>query len=240
MKLQIGCSGWNYKDWKGEFYPEDVPKKDWLNYYSQNFNSVEVNGTFYNLPKDETIQSWHDSAPHNFGFTLKGSRYITHMKKLNGVADNVDKFYKAAGILGDKLDSILWQLPPNLHRDDDKLREFCETLDNRRNNVIEFRHQSWYDDEVYAILEANAVICCSISSPDFTDELIKTADKVYIRFHGKGKDWYDYHYSKKELENWTKKIRESGAKGAYIYFNNDVNAQAPGNALDLAGMLKGD
>ena len=122
MKLYIGCSGWNYKDWKGEFYPEDLAKKNWLEYYMDIFNTVEVNATFYRLPKDSTLEKWKRSAYRkDFNFTLKGSRYVTHMKKLNEPEESIQKFEEAAELMKTKLGCVLWQLPPSLHRDDEKL-----------------------------------------------------------------------------------------------------------------------
>lgn len=237
MKIRIGCSGWNYKDWKGKFYPEEIPKKDWLKYYVQYFNTVEVNGTFYNFPKEKTLGHWYEATPFDFGFTLKGSRYITHMKKLNDVEESVDRFYNAANFLKEKLQCILWQLPPNLHRDDQKLKYFCEALDQRRNNVIEFRHTSWFDSEVYKILEDNNITFCTISSPDFPEELIQTGKNIYVRFHGKGEKWYDYDYSKKELKKWADKINATSAEKYHLYFNNDYHANAARNAIQMKEML---
>ena len=238
MKLFVGCSGWNYKDWKGKFYPEDIPKKDWLEYYMSVFNTVEVNATFYRLPKDSTLEKWKKSAYRiDFNFTLKGSRYVTHMKKLNEPEESIEKFEDAAAVMKTKLGCVLWQLPPSLHRDDQKLVEFCKALKGSNKNVIEFRHESWFDEEVYSILDKHKVSFCSISTPEFPEELILTGKVAYVRFHGKGKKWYDYDYSVDELKAWKKKIEDCGADEVYVYFNNDIGANAPKNARQLKEMF---
>ncbi|AVR45150.1 DUF72 domain-containing protein [Christiangramia fulva] len=229
MEVYIGCSGWNYRDWKGNFYPENIPQKEWLEYYMEHFNTVEVNNTFYRTPKDSTVVKWKKQAyGKDFNFTLKGNRYVTQMKKLHDVEDSVEKFYHTSDLMKTKLGCVLWQLPPSLHRDDEKLENFCKLLKGK--NVIEFRHESWFDEEVYDILRKNRVSYCSISTPKFPEKIIATTDTVYLRMHGKGKKWYDYDYSKKELKSWHKKIIDSGAKEVFIYFNNDIGAVAPENA----------
>ena len=237
MKIFIGCSGWNYKDWRGKFYPEKLAQKNWLEFYSSVFNTVEVNNTFYRFPRESSLLSWRETAPEEFNFTLKGSRYITHMKKLNGVEQSVADFHDAANLLNDKLSCILWQLPPNLHRNDEKLIDFCKSLNPSDKNVIEFRHLSWYDPEVYEILSRFHISFCSISSPDFPDDLICTSKIGYVRFHGEGKNWYDYYYSREQLEKWHRKIKESGVQEIYAYFNNDIGANAVKNAAELKNLF---
>lgn len=234
MKLYIGCSGWNYKDWKGEFYPEDLAKKNWLEYYMDIFNTVEVNATFYRLPKDATLEKWKRSAYRkDFNFTLKGSRYVTHMKKLNEPEESIQKFEEAAELMKTKLGCVLWQLPPSLHRDDEKLEKFCKSLKGSNTNVIEFRHENWFAGEVYELLDRYKISFCSISTPRFPEEMIVTGKVGYLRMHGKGKKWYDYNYSKEELRSWKKKIENCGAEEVYVYFNNDIGANAPANAKEL-------
>lgn len=217
----------------GKILSQETAKKKWLEYYAGVFNTVEVNNTFYRFPKDEVLENWRDTAPADFNFTLKGSRYITHMKKLNDVEDSIQKFYDAAGLLKRKLSCLLWQLPPNQHRDDEKLIQFCKTLDARRKNSIEFRHSSWFDPEVYNILKENSIGFCSISSPDFPEDLICTNKIGYLRFHGKGKNWYDYLYSEAELKEWYNKIKKAEVEQMYVYFNNDIGANAVKNARQL-------
>lgn len=240
MELFIGCSGWNYRTWKGLFYPEDIAQKNWLQFYGGIFNSVEVNNTFYRLPRAATLQNWKKTVPDNFCFTLKGSRFITHTKKLTDTAESVNKFEDIAVNLEGKLGCVLWQLPPSLHRDDQRLIGFCKTLNKHHENVIEFRHESWFREEVYDILRKFGVVFCSLSSPAFPEELITTTKTAYIRFHGKGKKWYDYSYSEGELNEWKERILASEAEKMYIYFNNDIGAEAPKNARQLSRLLKHD
>ncbi len=239
MKLHIGCSGWNYEAWKGKFYPEELDSADWLEYYMGKFNSVEVNNTFYQLPEDSTLDEWKRSAyGKDFEFSLKGSRYVTHMKKLNDPSEGVEKFEQSAEIMKTKLGCILWQIPPNLHRDDERLENFCDTLSGKYTHVIEFRHQSWFHKEIYELLDDKGVSFCSISCPGLPEDLVVTGKVAYLRFHGKGKEWYDYDYSLKELKDWKDKLKESGANEAFIYFNNDIGAKAPVNASDFSGLFR--
>ena len=238
MKVYVGCSGWNYKDWRGKFYPEKLAQKNWLEFYSQKFNTVEVNNTFYRFPRDSSLLSWKETAPADFNFTLKGSRYVTHMKKLKEVSDSVQDFHRAANLLEDKLSCIFWQLPPNLHRDDERLKNFCEVLDSTDKNVIEFRHQSWYHPEIYELLSGYDISFCSISSPEFPDEFITTNRIGYIRFHGEGKNWYDYYYATEQLKAWHDKILNIGLEEVYVYFNNDIGANAVENAQQLKKMFE--
>lgn len=237
MKIFIGCSGWNYKEWRGEFYPQKLAQKNWLEYYAGIFETVEVNNSFYRLPKDSTLENWKNTAPKDFNFTLKGSRYVTQMKKLKDPVESLKKFQDAAEVIKPKLSCILWQLPPNLHRNDERLIDFCKALNSKNKNVIEFRHDSWFDEKVYEILKKYKISFCSISSPDFPEDMIVTSKVAYVRFHGKGKDWYDYYYSKEELKEWHEKIQNCGAKEVYVYFNNDIHVNAPKNAQQLMEMF---
>lgn len=173
---------------------------------------------------------------------MKGSRYVTQMKKLKETEDSVKLFQQKSSILEANLGCILWQLPPNLPRNDKRLAEFCECLDVRKNHVLEFRHPSWFTEEVYTILKENHIGFCSISTPDFPENFIVTSTIGYLRFHGKGENWYDYDYSDEELKDWIQKIQESEVKQLFVYFNNDINAKAPKNALrfkELMAKLEG-
>lgn len=231
MKTYIGCSGYQYEDWKGKFYPESLSKEEWLPYYAEHFNSVEINGTFYRIPEDDTFKKWYNQVPGNFKFTLKGSQYVTHMKKLNDPKEPLQKFYNAAESLGGKIGCILWQLPGNLHKDVDKLEAFCQSLSADFNNVMEFRDNSWYSEEVYAVLKKYEVSFCIISAPEnLSDAVVKTAKIAYMRFHGK-EEWYKDFYTKSELSEWAEKLNHlKGLQNRYIYFNNDFGAKAPEDA----------
>ncbi|MDX1603440.1 MAG: DUF72 domain-containing protein [Salinimicrobium sediminis] len=240
MKVHIGCSGYNYKEWRGPFYPQKLAQRKWLEHYASVFDTVEINNTFYRFPRESMLENWAATVDKKFQFTLKGHRFVTHRKKLKEAARPVKDFEVLAKMLKENLGCILWQLPPNLHRNDEKLEEFCEILDPSFKNVIEFRHDSWYDPEVYKILEKNNIIFCAISSPEFPDDLITTGKTGYLRFHGTSKNWYDHLYSKDELKEWHKKITDSGLKEIYIYFNNDIHAHAPKNAVQLKELFGQD
>ena len=237
MRNYTGCSGFSYDHWMGNFYPDDLPKARRLEFYSQKFDTVEINSSFYHLPKQKTLENWYERVPGNFRFTLKGSRFVTHQKKLNNVEEPVNKFYELASVLGGKLGCILWQLPGNQHKDLEKLDRFCQTLSNEFNNVIEFRHRSWYDEEVYEVLKNYGVICCLVAAPDhLTTEPVKTADKVYMRFHGKY-EWYREWFSDEDLEDWANKILGLNPAQVYSYFNNDYEGNAPKNAQTFSRLI---
>lgn len=234
-KDYIGCSGFQYKDWKDDFYPRDLREKEWLKYYSDRFNSVEINSTFYGIPKPEDLKDWHEQVPGHFKFALKGSRYVTHMKKLNKPSEHVQKFYQGIAPLGGKIGPVLWQLPSNQHRDLSKLKSFFESLSEDFDNVIEFRHESWYCEEVYELLISKKVILCLISTPDQPEirEWIKTSDKLYLRFHGY-KEWYSGAYPESILDDSMQQINKiGGIRNVFIYFNNDKGAYAPKDACKM-------
>jgi len=238
MQKFLGCSGFYYKDWKGLFYPEDLPVKKWLPYYAEHFNSVEINSSFYHLPKASTLESWYESTPDRFNFTLKGSRYITHRLKLTRSEEPLSYFFKLASLLRDKLGCILWQLPGNQHRNDEKLENFCKLLSGEFNHVFEFRHISWFDEEIYRILKKYKVGFCIVSAPgELPETIVKTSPVAYLRFHGKD-EWYNYDYSDRELKLWAEKIKELNPKYFYAYFNNDWYANAVKNCKTLAELMK--
>ena len=241
MKTYIGCSGYHYKDWKEKFYPEDLPKEEWLSHYAEHFNTVEINNTFYKMPSGEDLRAWKKQTPDHFRFTIKANRFFTHMKKLkqdDTFSDRLDRFQETLQDLGRKLSCVLWQLPGNLHKNISRLESFCKMLDDGVCHVIEFRHASWFDQEVYEVMEQGKVAFCMLSAPDgLPEEIRATTDKAYVRFHGKD-EWYNYHYGEKELEHW--KERLDGLKNIdslFAYFNNDQHAYAVDNARDLKSLF---
>ncbi|MEF8848274.1 MAG: DUF72 domain-containing protein [Candidatus Thermoplasmatota archaeon] len=233
----LGTSGWYYDHWKGLFYPEKIEKKDWLPYYSKKFNTVEVNASFYRLPFKNMVKGWYNKTPDNFLLTFKGSRIVTHRKKLKNVEDYLEKFYSRIQLSKEKLAVVLWQLPPFLKRNDEKLKNFLSILNKEIKQVVEFRHPSWFTKEVYKILKKYDIGFCVVSCPDFSTPVISTTDFAYIRWHGKDK-WYRSNYSKKDLKKWASKIKKLDVDEVYGYFNNDYNAYAPKNCLQLKEMLK--
>jgi uncharacterized protein YecE (DUF72 family) len=238
MRIYIGCSGWSYKHWIGKFYPSDFERKDWLNFYTNYFKTVEVNMTFYRFPFPNMLKSWYNKTPEDFKFTFKANRLITHEKKFKDTSDLITKFLNLLDLLKNKIGCILWQLPPSMHFSDENV----ETLDKflaeieERKNVIEFRHKSWWNEETYRLLKKHKAIFCILSSPTLPEDFVVTSDIAYIRFHGL-EEWYRYNYSKEEMEEWADKIKETKCKEIYCYFNNDFEAHAPKNALQLMKIL---
>jgi len=237
-KFYVGCSGWSYGAWAGKFYPAGLKQGEWLTYYAQHFNTVEVNMSFYRFPFKNMLKGWHNKTPKGFLFTLKANRMITHVKKLKGTEKLVGSFYSLADLLGEKLASILFQLPPSLRRDRHmkRLETFLKTLSSDHNNVIEFRHRSWFCKDVYDLLASYNVVLCIVSAPDLPTDPVATGKIAYVRFHGID-SWYDYHYAEDELRKWAVQIKKLKVD-TFAYFNNDVNAYAPHNALELDRMLK--
>ena len=237
MNIHIGCSGYNYKEWKNIFYPGDIPRSRWLEYYSRHFNTVEINSTFYSFPKVENLQKWIGETPDGFKFSIKANRYFTHLKKLNTDDPFLERLHEFNEIINkarEKVDCILWQLPGNLHKKVSKLRSFCTTLDRTVNHVIEFRHPSWFDEAVYDVLRDEGVAWCMISAPNgLPEDTVTTGNTGYLRFHGKTK-WYDYLYTDAELEEWKYRLDSlTGIEHLYIYFNNDQHGNAVKNARKL-------
>jgi uncharacterized protein YecE (DUF72 family) len=234
--LRIGCSGWNYDHWRnGVFYPPRLPLHRWLEYYAQHFDTVEVNATFYRLPREGAVANWVASTPAGFLFAVKMSRYVTHVKRLRDLPASLALFYGrlAPLVAAAKLGPVLWQLPPTFRRDDGRLAETLAQLPSGR-HCFEFRHESWFVDEIYELLRAHAVALVVGDSPRYpfqTQEL--TADWTFVRFHH-GRRGRGGNYSVRELEEWAKRIEEWRERmDVYAYFNNDWNGYAVRNGVWL-------
>lgn len=234
----LGCSGWYYHDWKGRFYPQKLSKSRWLEYYGEHFNTVEINNTFYRFPSEKTVEGWYKRTPDNFRITIKANQTITHRKRFKNTQSTINGFYKIIEALEDKLACILFQIPPQESRNIDFLKNVLKQLDPSKTNVIEFRHPSWFEDEVYDLLRDFNVEFCSVSTSGLPEELVVILDTVYIRFHGKGTERYHYLYSKEEMDGWGKKIKKSSSKKVFCYFNNDYEANAPKNCNMLKKTLE--
>jgi len=237
MIYHLGTSGWSYPGWRVKFYPEGLASKNWLEFYAQNFSTVEINMTFYRFPKPETLKGWLEKTPSRFSFTLKANRQITHLKKLRKVEHEVRYFYIVANSLREKLGCILFQLPPSLNLDIPLLEDFLAVLSPEYKNVIEFRHESWYADKVYSLLQSHNVIFCIVSSAKVPPELVETAETAYFRFHGLT-GGYRYNYSNEELKEWAERIKKTNAKECYVYFNNDYLAYAVFNCRLMSELLQ--
>ena len=235
--LNIGCSGWFYWHLKGSFYPTQLPTKDWFSHYADHFSTVELNAPFYAWPTLGTVQTWRKQAEgRQMVYTVKVSELITHIKKFEDTKTLVRDFGHIADLLGPLMGCFLFQLPPSYHYSPNRLHGILEQLDPFRRNVIEFRHSSWWNEEVYAAFKEAGAIFCSCSGPRLPDGVIKTADDIYVRFHGV-KRWYRHDYSHDELTDWAIRIRNARAKRVWIYFNNDFDGYAIKNATMLSEIL---
>ncbi len=237
-EYHIGTSGWHYEHWRGLFYPEKLAKSKWLEFYAQHFTTVELNNSFYHLPSEKAFVNWRESSSKGFVFAVKVSRFITHIKRLRNVEEPLRNFLSRADFLRDKLGPLLYQLPPNMKRNDKTLEAFLTILPPQYRHVFEFRHESWIDDSVFNILRRYNAGLCVFDMPDFTCPAVATADFAYIRFHG-STGLYWSCYSDEELSDWAKKIAGLGKslKAVYIYFNNDAEAYAVRNAKTIARLL---
>jgi uncharacterized protein YecE (DUF72 family) len=233
--VRIGCSGWNYAHWRERVYPKGLPPRRWLDHYATLFDTVEVNTTFYRLPKRSAVAGWVEQTPPSFLFTVKSSRYLTHIKRLTDMESGVARFYERIEPLVDsgKLGPVLWQLPGTFRRDDERLASALEHLPPGR-HCFEFRHASWFEENVYALLRERGValvIGDSPKRPFQTHEL--TADWTFVRFHY-GHRGRNGNYSDRELEEWKRRIAAWRANvDVYVYFNNDWEGYAVRNALWL-------
>lgn len=235
----VGTSGWHYDDWRGRFYPEKLPRAKWLEFYARHFTTLELNNSFYRLPSEAAYTRWYDSSPPDFTFAVKVSRFITHIKRLKDCDEPLGNFMSRTLILKEKLGSLLYQLPPGLHRDDGLLTDFLMKLPGGLKHVIEFRHESWLVEDVFDILRRYRVGFCVFDMPRLTCPLLATADFAYIRFHGRD-SLYSSCYTDEELADWAGKISAlaSAVDPVYIYFNNDVEGFALKNAATIREYLE--
>lgn len=237
-QIHVGCSGWFYWHWRGAFYPAELPTKDWFEHYAGRFRTVELNAPFYSWPTVAAVESWKRQAGRRrFVYTVKVCELITHLKRFAGTRTLVRDFGLIADLLGPRMGCFLFQLPPSFHYTPARLKLILAQLDHRRRNVVEFRHRSWWTEAVHEAFRETGTIFCSCSGPRLPDALIKTADEVYIRFHGV-KTWYRHDYTRAELEVWAQRIRDSGAKTVWAYFNNDRDGHAIKNARVLSRLLR--
>ena len=237
-KYYIGTSGWVYPHWRDVFYPPKLAQSKWLEFYTRHFHTVELNNSFYRLPSEKAFSNWRDTSPEGFIYAVKVSRFITHIKRLKEVEEPVETFLSRARYLEEKLGPLLYQLPPNMHRNDERLEAFLSLLPRRLRHVVEFRHESWLDEGVFDILRKYNVGFCIFDMPGLACPLVTTADFAYIRFHGSSGLYWSC-YSDEELEDWVQKISALGKDldTVYIYFNNDAQGFAIRNANTLAGKL---
>jgi len=239
--IYVGTSGYSYQHWKSRFYPPQFPASKWLQFYSQHFNIVELNITFYRLPAKKAFQSWYLKTAKNFKFVIKGSRFITHIKRLKECRGPLRLFFNRAEALKEKLACVLWQLPPSLKCDLERLDKFIKILKNRYSSCrhsFEFREKSWFNPQTYNILNKNDINLCIADAPNFRTPVELTSSFIYLRFHG-GKILYGSQYSDKELKNWAQNAKKWLKKKPllFAFFNNDAYAFAVKNALKFKELL---
>jgi uncharacterized protein YecE (DUF72 family) len=237
-KIYIGTSGWMYKGWASSFYPKGYPAKRHFEFYLTQFPTVEINASFYRLPEEKTFAAWRQAAPPGFLYAVKGSRAVTHFKRLKAKAKSLPILLDRCRLLGKQLGPILWQLPPNFTRNIERLTRFAKSLPRRYTYAIEFRHPSWLDHEVEAVLRRYRIANVAVSSQVMPMHFHPTAHFVYVRFHGL-RDGAAHDYTDSELEPWSEHLRRCARHGlkGFVYFNNDVNTRAPLNARRLMEML---
>lgn len=237
-RIHLGTSGFVYKDWRGLFYPRTLPAREWLDYYARVFSTVELNNTFYRLPNPDAVKRWRKETPSTFEFVAKGSRFITHMKRLKDPKVAVARYFEAIRGLGPKLTAVLWQLPPQMTRPEpDRLDAFLRALPKRHRYIVEFRHDAWHTEEICAVLDAHGAAICE-------HDLVKTpvprptGNFRYLRFHGsQGK--YKGRYGAKRLRRYAEDLKQwsRAGKDAFVFFNNDRQGQAILDALTLSDLL---
>ncbi len=236
--LRIGTSGWHYKHWLGSFYPPRMPPSKMLAFYQERFDTVELNNSFYHLPKKPALERWHDSTPANFCFAVKGSRFLTHMKKLKDAEAGVAKFLEAVEVLADKLGPILFQLPPNWELDYERLRSFLKILPDYRRYAFEFRNASWEVQQIYDLLERYRSAHCAFDLAGYQSPVRLTTDFAYVRLHGPGNK-YQGSYGEEALGQWADRIAawRGQLAAVYIYFDNDDSGFAAFNAARLKELI---
>ncbi|MEJ2058510.1 MAG: DUF72 domain-containing protein [Desulfofustis sp.] len=237
--LWVGTSGWSYDHWDGTFYPEDVSSKERLKYYATKFDTAEINNSFYQLPKEDTLEQWKKTAGSGFVFAVKGSRYITHMKKLKDPEDSLQKFLKPVDSLKTKQGPVLFQLPGGWRANSDRLSDFLKMLPTGHRWAFEFRDPDWHCDEMYELLHKRNAAFCMFEFAGLESPREITASFVYIRLHGPNKEPYTGSYTDKALKDWASDIRKwlKNGKDVYCYFDNDQAGHAPNDALRLKEMI---
>lgn len=237
--IHIGCSGWNYKHWRGIFYPAGLPQREWLDWYARHFTTVEINNSFYRLPDEMTFKRWRLQSPDNFVFAVKASRFLTHMKRLRDPDEPLDRLLSQAKGLGRKFGPILYQLPTGFRLDMARLETFLHALPRRRRHVIEFRDPSWYVPQVFKLLERQHVALCLHDKDGSAIDAPYTGPFIYVRFHGTD-GRYHGSYSDAALSGWARTFADRWQDGSdvYAYFNNDPNADAVRNAATLKRLVE--
>lgn len=221
MNLYVGTSGYSYKEWKGSFYPKDLSDKQMLRFYGERFRTVEINNTFYRMPKASVLEGWAGEVGADFKFVLKASQRITHMQRLKDVDSSLSYLLDVAGTLKDRLGALLFQLPPNMKKDLARLRDFLTLFPSHRRAAFEFRHQSWFDDEVFNLLRDHGVALCIAEAEDALEiPFMATADWGYLRLRLPD-------YSTADLKNWAKRVHDQAWGDAFVFFKHEDEGKGP-------------
>ena len=238
-QVRIGTSGWHYKHWIGRYYPKDIRPAAMLEHYVRDFDTVELNNTFYHLPKESSFEAWRSAAPSNFVFAVKGSRFLTHMIKLKDAERGISNFIPLAQLLGRKLGPVLWQLPPNWNVNVERLEDFLTKLPRGIRYAFELRNATWMCDAVYEVLRKHDAAFCVYELAGYRSPIEITAKWTYVRLHGPTQSKYQGSYSDAQLENWARRIEEwrRTLDAVYVYFDNDDSAYAVNNALTLKRLV---
>jgi uncharacterized protein YecE (DUF72 family) len=237
-KIRVGCSGWNYRHWRGAFYPESLPVRRWFEYYSQTFDTVEINNSFYRLPSAETFAKWRDQAPPGFCYAVKANRFITQAKKLKDCVEPVHRMMAPVRELSPALGPILYQLPPSLRLNLERLESFLQLLPADLTHVFEFRDKSWLIEETFALLDRYGACFCAHDMAGSATARRATGPAAYVRFHGTaGKYWG--RYADEMLLQWSDwmTVEAKTGRNVWAYFNNDIHAHAIDDALTLRAMI---
>jgi len=220
MQILAGTSGFSYKEWKGRFYPEGLPNAEMLAYYSGRLPSVEINNTFYRLPRESVLEGWAEQVPSDFKFVIKASRRITHFKRLKGAEEETGYLLRTLGVLGDKLGAVLFQLPPNMKRDVERLEAFLSGLGDPGRAAFEFRHPTWFEDETYDCLRSHGAALCAADTDEEETEIVQTAPWGYIRLR-------KIDYGEAALAEWASQVGDTGWERAFVFFKHEDDAGGP-------------
>jgi uncharacterized protein YecE (DUF72 family) len=221
MNLYIGTSGYSYKEWKGTFYPNDLPDKQMLRFYGERFRTVEINNTFYRMPKASVLEAWASEVPADFKFVLKAPQRITHIQRLKDTEDSVSYLIEVSDVLKERLGALLFQLPPNMKKDLTRLRDFLALLPTHRRSAFEFRHASWFEEDVFQLLrDHRAALCVAEAESDLEVPFVATADWGYLRLRRPD-------YSADDLMTWVKQVQAQAWQDAFVFFKHEDEGKGP-------------